>query len=178
MQETNLYTVTIPPMTKALSALSKLLEKAAAHAAQKATERRPAAYYEQALLNDHLIFDQFPFIMQVQRVSDNAKSGAARLAGVEVPVFEDTEKTVAELQARVDKTLAFLQTVTPEQVIGKEDSKIRLPYWDNKHLTAFEYATEYLIPNFYFHFVTAYSILRKNGVDIGKSDYLGVLPLK
>ena len=78
--ETNLYTITVPPFLKALDNLSKILDKAAAHAASKATERRPASYFEQALLNDRLIFDQFPLLMQVQRVSDNAKGGPARLA--------------------------------------------------------------------------------------------------
>src|SRR3989338_9958472 len=79
MSETNLYTTVVPSMMKALGALSKILDKAAAHAASKATERRPASYFEQVLLNDHLIFDQFPLIMQIQRVSDNAKNGPARI---------------------------------------------------------------------------------------------------
>src|SRR5437868_3266436 len=114
--ETNLYTATIPPMRKALSTLSKILDKAAAHAATKATERRPASYFEQALLHDRIIFDQFPLLMQVQRVSDNAKGGAARLAGIEPPKFEDTEKTIDELKARLEKTAAFLDSIKPEQI--------------------------------------------------------------
>jgi len=178
MPETNLYTITVPPVMKALGALSKILDKAAAHAASKATERRPASYFEAALLNDHLIFDQFSLLMQIQRVSDNAKNGVARIAGIEAPKMEDAEKTVAELQARIEKTLAFLKTIKPEQLIGWEEAKVSLPYWNGKSLTGFEYATEYLMPNFYFHLVTAYSILRKNGLDVGKDDYIGGLPLK
>src|SRR3990167_7141771 len=134
--------------------------------------------FEEALLNDRLIFDQFPLANQIRIACDNAKGGAARLAEVEIPAFEDNEKTIAELQARIAKTLAFLKTIKPEQIIGKEGIKVSLSYWDGKSLTGFEYATQYLIPNFRFHVVTAYAILRKNGVPIGKSDYIGVLPLK
>lgn len=173
--ETNLYTVTIPPMMKALGALSKILDKAAAYAESKKTVKRS---FEEALLNDRLIFDQFPFAAQVRIACDNAKGGAARLAEIEIPKFEDDEKTIAELQARIEKTLAFVRSVKPEQVVGKENIKVSLPYWDGKALTGFEYATEYLIPNFSFHVVTAYAILRKSGVDLGKSDYIGGLPLK
>ena len=175
MSETNLYTITVPPMMKALGALSKILDKAAAYAESKKTPKRT---FEEALLNDRLIFDQFSLLMQIQRVSDNAKNGIARIAGIEAPKMEDAEKTVAELQARIEKTLAFLKTIKPEQLIGREEAKVSLPYWNGKSLTGFEYATEYLMPNFYFHLVTAYSILRKNGVDVGKDDYIGGLPLK
>ncbi|OGG63049.1 hypothetical protein A3C21_01195 [Candidatus Kaiserbacteria bacterium RIFCSPHIGHO2_02_FULL_59_21] len=178
MQETNLYTMIIPPMTKAMGALSKILDKAAAHATAKATERRPASYFEERLLQSQLIFDQFPLVMQIQRVSDNAKNGAARLAGIEPPTMEDNEKTVAALKARLQRTSAFLDTIKPEQVIGREDARVTLPYWKDKHLSAFDYATEYLMPNFYFHYATAYSILRANGIEIGKNDYIGGLPLK
>lgn len=176
--ETNLYTITIPVMTKALTALDKMLDKVAAHAETKATERRPGAVHAEALLNDRLIFDQFPFAAQVRIACDNAKGGAARLAEIEAPKFEDNEKTVAELKTRIEKTLAFLGTVKPEQLIGKEDIKISLPYFAGKYFTGFEYATEYLLPNFFFHVTTAYAILRKNGVDIGKADFIGGLPLK
>jgi len=174
-QKTDLYTITIPPIAKALTALSKILDKAAAYAESKKTPKRS---FEEALLNDRLVFDQFPFAAQVRIACDNAKGGAARLAEIEIPKFEDDEKTIAELQARIEKTLAFLKTIKPEQVIGKEGIEVSLPYWDGKHTTGFEYATEYLMPNFRFHVVTAYAILRKNGVPLGKSDYIGALPLK
>lgn len=178
MQQTNLYTVTIPPTTKALATLSGLLDKLSTHAGTKASNRRPAEVHEEALLNDRLVFDQFDFKRQVQIACDNAKGLAARLAEVEIPAFEDTEKTVAELKTRIDKTIAFLQTIKEEQVAGKEGIQVVLPYWNGKHMTGFEYAIEYAIPNFYFHVTTAYAILRKNGIDIGKSDFIGNLPLK
>ena len=177
-QETNLYTITVPVMQKALQALDKILDKVTEMAATKALERRPAPYFEDALLQSRLVFDQFPFIAQVRIACDNAKGGAARLAEVEIPAFEDNEKTVAELKARIEKTLAFLTTIKPEQLIGKENIKVTLPYWSGKHTTGFEYVTEYLLPNFFFHITTAYAILRKNGVPLGKSDYIGGLPLK
>ncbi len=178
MQETNLYTVSIPPMIKALSALSGILDKLSSHAKGKQLEWHPAGMQEEALLSSRLISDQFPFIRQVQVACDNAKVAAARLAGIEIPKFEDNEKTVAELKARIDKTIAFVKTIKPEQIIGKDGIDISLPYWGGKHLTGFDYVTEYLMPNFYFHVTTAYAILRMNGVDIGKADYMGELPLK
>jgi uncharacterized protein len=176
--ETNLYSITLPPLKKGTLALFRILDKAAKHVETKATERRPSSYFEERLLQSHLIFDQFPLLMQIQRVSDNAKNGAARLAGIEAPGMEDVEKTIKELQVRLQKTADFIDTIPAEQVIGQESRKIVLPYWGGKHLTAFEYATEYLIPNFNFHYATAYSILRMNGIDVGKEDYIGGLPLK
>lgn len=178
MQETNLYTITIPPMIKSLTALSRLLDKASKHAEGKQPAWLPKGYMEQALLNDRIIFDQFPFKQQVQIACDNAKGCAARLAGIKNPVHKDTEKTVKEIKARIDKTVAFLKKIKPAQIIGKEDVKISLPYWRGKHMTAGEYVAQYLIPNFYFHVTTAYTILRKNGITVGKDDYLTDLPLK
>ncbi len=176
--ETTLYTITIPPIKASLQSLSHLLDKTAAHAAAKATERHSAAFFEDALLQSRLIFDQFPLLRQVQIACDNAKGVAARLAEIDNPKFEDTEKTIPELQARIARTIAFLDTVQPEQIAGKEDIRISLPYWHEKSLSGYEYATRYLIPNFYFHVATAYSILRSNGLTIGKSDYIGELPLE
>jgi hypothetical protein len=177
-QQTNLYTVTVPPMIKSLTALSGILDKLSAHAGKKQLEWHPAGMQEEALLSSRLISDQFPFIRQVQVACDNAKGGAARLAEIEIPKFEDTEKTVAELKARIDKTIAFVKTIKPGQIIGKEGIEISLPYWDGKKMSGFDYATQQLLPNFYFHVTTAYAILRMNGVDLGKSDYMGDLPLK
>lgn len=178
MNETNLYTITIPPMMRALKNLSLLISKAAAHAETKGTERHPASKHLEALLSDRLVFDQFNFIRQVQIASDNAKGTACRLAGIEIPKYEDTEKTDMELIARIEKTLEFLKTIKPEQIIGKENAQIVMPYHQDKYLTGFEYATEYALLNFYFHITTAYSILRKNGVNIGKRDFIGELPLR
>ncbi len=162
-------------MIKALGALSGILDKAAKHADSKKTSW---AQFEESLLQSRLVFDQFPFVRQVQIVCDSAKGTAGRLAEIEQPKFEDNEKTIADLQERINKTLAFLKTIKPEQVIGKEGIKVSLPYWPDKYMTGFEYVTEYSIGNFFFHMTTAYSILRKNGVEIGKDDYRGQLPLK
>lgn len=175
MQETNLYTITFPPLIKALKALSGVLDKAGKHSTSKKLSWMD---FEEALMHDRLIFDQFPFVRQVQTACDNAKGAAGHLAKMDVPVFEDNEKTVEELKARIDKTLKFLKTVKPADVIGKEGEKVVIKYWPDKHMTGFEYVTEFLIPNFYFHVTTAYSIMRKNGVDIGKEDFMGGLPLK
>jgi hypothetical protein len=178
MHETNLYTVTVIPFTKTLTALSKLLDKVDTHAKSKQLEWHPAGMQEDALLQSRLISDQFPFVRQVQVACDNAKNGVARIAEVEAPKMEDTEKTIAELKARIDATVKFLKSIKPEQIIGKEDVKIALPYWGGKHMPAFDYVTQYLLANFYFHVTTAYSIMRKNGVQIGKGDFTGDLDLK
>ena len=175
MQETNLYTVTIPPMIKTLKAFSGILDKAAAHSESKKLSWMD---FESSLLVDKIIFDQFNFTKQVQIASDNAKGIAARLAEIEIPKFEDNEATIAELKARVEKTVAFLETIKPEQIIGKEEVKVTLSYFPGKFMTGFDYVTGYAIPNFYFHITTAYDILRKNGVDIGKGDYTGALPFQ
>jgi hypothetical protein len=180
MQETNVYTTTILPMMRTLEALSKIIDKGIAFAATKKTERMD---FTEALLNDRLIFDQHPFVRQVQIACDMGKGAAARLSKQEPPSMPDTEKTAAELQARIQKTLDFMKTVSPESVIGNEDAIITMPPYYKKQyggekLTGYEYATMYALPNFYFHVTTAYAILRKNGVQLGKSDYLGPLPLK
>src|SRR3989338_6068311 len=128
MQQTNLYAVTIPPMMKALGALPKWMDKAVVHAKSKGTERHPGSKHLASLLNDRLVFDQFNFTRQVQVACDNAKGGAARLAEIEIPAYEDNEKTVDELKARIEKIIAFLKTIKPEQITGKEGIKISLPY--------------------------------------------------
>lgn len=171
---TNLYTMTVPVFIKSLEALSDILKKAEAHAAAHSTPKRD---YAEALLNDRLVFDQFPLVRQVQIATDNAKNCLKRLGDIDVPTFDDTEKTFAELQARIAKTIELLKSVPESAIAGKEDVRVSLPYWDGKSLSGFEYTTQYLIPNFFFHMTTAYAILRKNGVAIGKSDFTGELPL-
>lgn len=176
----NLYTATIVPMIRTLEGLSTLLDKAVAFAATKKTERMD---FTETLLNDRLIFDQYPFIRQIQIACDNGKAAAARLSGQEPPSMPDTEKTAEELKVRIQKTLDFMKSVPPESVVGNEDIVIKMPPYYKKQyggetLVGYEYAMYYSIPNFYFHVTTAYAILRKNGVPLGKSDYLGPLPLK
>lgn len=175
-QETNLYTITVPPMMKSLKALSTILDKAEKHAKGKQLGWHPKGMQESALLNSRLIADQFHFIRQVQVACDNAKGGAARIAGIEPPKFPDEEKTFKELKTRVNKTLAFLKTIKPQQLAGQEGRTVSLAFEPKKKMTAFGYTTGYLIPNFYFHVSTAYNILRANGVQIGKSDYIGGMP--
>ena len=172
--QTTLYTMTIPIFIQSLEALSAVLTKAEAYAKEKSSPKRD---FSDALLNDRIVFDQYPLIRQVQIATDNAKNSAKRLGGIEAPVFEDTEKTFAELQERIAKTITFIKSVPKEAIEGKEDVRVSLPYWDGKSLSGFEYATQYLIPNFFFHVTTAYAIVRKNGVTIGKSDFTGPLPL-
>lgn len=178
MSQTNLYTVSVPPMLKTLKALSAILDKSMAHVETKASERQPAAKHMENLLNQRLVFDQFPLVRQIQIACDNAKGAVGRLAEIEIPKFEDNEQTVEELKERIAKTIKILESVKPEQIIGKEDIKIMLPYFANKYFTGLEYVTEYLMPNFFFHITTAYAILRKNGVNVGKTDYMGALSLK
>ncbi len=174
--ETNLYTVTVTPMINMLENLSGILEKASSFAKSKQLEWHPEGMQESSLLNSHILFDQFPFIRQVQIACDNAKNGVSRLSGIEAPKHEDTEKTFSELKARIEKTVDFLKTIKPETVIGQEERKITLQFFPGKYLSGLDYATLYLMPNFYFHVVTAYSILRKNGVEVGKGDYLNNIP--
>ncbi len=178
MQQTNLYSISIPVMMKALKALSAILDKSMAHAQTKATERQPGSQHMEALLQDRLVFDQFALVRQIQIACDNAKGAVGRLAEIEVPKFEDNEKSLEEVQARIAKTIKILESVKPEQIEGKEDIKVTMPYFAGKYFTGFEYVVEYLLPNFFFHVTTAYSILRKNGVNIGKTDFIGGLPLK
>lgn len=162
-------------MIKSLEALSGVLEKAASHADTRKTANRS---YEEWLLNDRIVFDQFPLVRQVQIATDNAKNSVKRLTGVDVPVFEDTENTFAQLQERIKKTVDLLKSVDEDAVNASVESRVSLPYWGDKSLSGYQYGIEYLIPNFYFHVTTAYAIIRKNGVALGKSDYMGPLPLK
>jgi hypothetical protein len=175
-EETNLYTITVPPMMKSLKALSMIFDKADAHAKGKQLSWHPKGMQESALLHSRLIADQFELIRQVQVACDNAKNGVARIAGIKAPAFPDKESTIKELRARIDKTVKFLKTVKPDQMIGQEGNKVSMQWEPKKMMTAFGYATGYLIPNFYFHVTTAYSILRSNGIQIGKSDYIGGMP--
>lgn len=161
------YDASIPVFQQALKSLSGLLVKAEAHAVEKGLEVN-------LLLNASLAPDMFSFIRQVQIASDHAKGAAARLSGVEMPKYEDTEKTVAELQARLQKTQDFIATVKPEQFIGAENRAIKLVYpWATYDFTGQRYLSYWALPNFFFHVTTAYNILRHQGVAIGKADFLG-----
>ncbi len=165
------YEMTVPLFTKALHSVDRLLTKAEAYVQEKGLP-------ESDILEARLAPDMFPFIKQVRMVSDNAKGASSRMAGVVPPSFEDTEVTFADLHARVAKTLEFLKTLSPEQFEGAGDRKVELAYFKDKHFIGHDYLMHYGLPNFYFHFTTVYAILRMKGLTIGKTDYIGMLPLK
>ncbi len=163
----SLYQTAIPPMVQILTALSGVLDKGAAHCEAKKID-------PQVLLTARLYPDMFPLTRQVQIASDSAKGAGARLAGVEVPSFPDTETTFPELTARIAKTVDFLHSVKPEQVDGAETREVVLKLGNEPtKFTAQQYLLRFAYPNFYFHVTTAYDILRHSGVDVGKRDYLG-----
>lgn len=163
----SMYLASIPPILRALTNLRAILEKAAAHAEARKIE-------PSVLINARLYPDMFPLSRQVQIATDNAKGAASRLAGTEPPKYEDNESTFPELVARIDKTIALLETFKPGQIDGSEDKTITLPMHD-RTLTfkGMPYLLDYVLPNIYFHVTTAYDILRHNGVEIGKKDFLG-----
>lgn len=157
-------------MSKMLRNLDRWLEKAVAHAESRSFEPNN-------LVAMRLAPDQFPLVRQVQAACDAAKAGVARLAGVEVPSHPDTETTIEELRGRIAKTLAFLETIGPDKLEGREDAEVVLPFLDDKKIKGADYLYEFAQPNFYFHATTAYAILRHAGVEVGKRDYLGSLKL-
>ena len=166
-----LYEITVPQFTKMLHNLSLMMDKAM----QNSVERK---FEMDVLLNSRLAPDQFNFIRQVQIACDTAKFYAARMTGKEAPAHEDTEKTLPELKARIETVIGYLNSFKAEDFKGAEERKISQPRWEGKYLTGFEFATQHAIPNVYFHVATAYSILRHNGVPVGKKDFLGEMPYK
>ncbi len=166
-----LYDITVPQFTKMLKNLNLILDKAATFADAKKIDM-------DVLLNARLAPDQFPLMRQLQIACDTAKLGAARLAGKEAPMHEDTQKTLPEIKARIQDVITYLGTFKAEDFQGAHERKITQPRWEGKYLTGAEYATEHALPNIYFHITTAYSILRHNGVEVGKKDYLGEMPFK
>ncbi|XQE65120.1 DUF1993 domain-containing protein [Pseudomonas sp. P3C3] len=163
----SLYQASVPVFVRMFGNLSAILDKAAAYA--EARKIDPAV-----LLNARLAPDMHPLTRQIQIASDAAKGCAARLAGVEVPSFADSESTFAELQARIAKTLAFINGLTPAQIDSGEGREVvlKVPGAELK-FKGEDYLLHFVLPNFYFHITTAYAILRHNGLDIGKMDYLG-----
>ena len=163
----SLYQASAPRFVNTLNNLSAILDRAQAHA--EARKIDPAA-----LTSFRLYPDMFPLTRQVQIACDAAKGAVARLAGVEIPKHEDTEQTFAELKARIEKTVEFIKTIKPAQVDGSEDKEIalRLGGQDVK-FKGMQYLLGFAHPNFYFHVTTAYNILRHNGVEVGKKDYIG-----
>jgi hypothetical protein len=117
--------------------------------------------------------DQYPFVRQVQSACDSAKAGAARLTGKEPPKHPDTETTIEELHARLRTVIAYLETFKAEEFAQSDARPIDLPFMEGKAILGHDYVTELMLPNFYFHLTTAYAILRHNGVDVGKMDFIG-----
>jgi uncharacterized protein len=165
----SLYDISIPGLSRGLSNLSAILDKAAAHAAAKK--------YDSAVLTQLRLFpDMHPLIRQVQIACDTAKGAAGRLAGVDIPKHEDTESTLDELKQRIAKTLDFLKTVSTDQVNSAESRAIEIKFPNGAwKFTALSYISDFALPNFYFHESIVYALLRKSGVEIGKSDFLGAI---
>jgi len=163
----SMYDVSIPIFTLSLNNLSAILDKADAHTEAKKVDPK-------VLPGTRLIADMLPLSAQIQIACDTAKGAAARLAGVEVPKHEDTEATIPELKARVAKTLEFIKTIKAEQLQGAETREIVMQFPQNTlKFTGLNYLTNFVLPNFFFHMTIAYALLRKNGVDLGKRDFLG-----
>jgi hypothetical protein len=163
----SLYDLSIPVFTLSLSNLSAILDKAASYSEAKKIDPK-------VMPQSRLIADMLPLSAQIQIACDTAKGAAARLAGVEAPKHEDNETTLAELKARVGKTLDFIKGIKPEQLQGAESREIVLQFPNaTLKFNGKNYLANFVIPNLFFHVTMAYALLRKNGVDLGKRDFLG-----
>jgi hypothetical protein len=169
MDTTLLYNLVIRENTQMLKNLSAWLNKAAEHA--KSKENGDVA----TLLSQRLVFDQFPLLKQIQSTCDSAKFAAARLTGKEPPKHPDTETTFEQLQTRIQSVIAYLNTYKPEDFKNTATQKIQQSWMQGKYLEPMDYLTQMALPNFFFHATTAYAIMRANGVDIGKEDFIGEL---
>ncbi|WP_446810432.1 DUF1993 domain-containing protein [Methylomonas sp. 2BW1-5-20] len=163
----SMYVATVPPITRSLTNLRAILEKAAAFAEARKIE-------PSVLINARLYPDMYPLARQVQIATDVAKGAVSRLAGLEPPKYDDNEVTFPDLLARIDKTLALLASFAPAQLEGTEDKTVLVPMRDKTAtFQGLSYLLDFVLPNVYFHVATAYAILRHNGVEIGKRDFLG-----
>lgn len=163
----NMYETTIPTLKRNLNNLATILKKGEEHADAKKIEHA-------VFLNARLFPDMYPLTRQVQIATDMSKGAAARLAGIEIPSYEDNETTFAELHARIAKTIAFIESVKPAQFEGSESREVTITIRKvDLKFTGQDYLFKWVIPNVYFHVTTAYNILRHNGVELGKSDFLG-----
>ena len=167
----SLYEASVPQLKKMLDNLGKWLETAASHAQKK-------SFDPNSLLTARLAPDQYPLVRQIQSACDGAKLAAARLTGKEAPKHADTEQTMDEIRARIHACTAYLDTFKAADFAGAETRTIELPFLEGKVLSGNEYLFAMVLPNFYFHVTTAYAILRHNGVDIGKRDFIGSLELR
>jgi hypothetical protein len=155
-----------------LNALSAILDKTETYAKAKSIDPT-------VLLNARLFPDMFAFTRQVQSACDQAKNGGARLAGIEPPSYEDNEKTIADLKARIFKTVVFVKTLDAKKINESAEREITFPLGPNQgHMKGADYLNHFVLPNFYFHVTTAYDILRHCGVEIGKRDFIGTIPMR
>ena len=162
----SMYNTSVPVLKHMLGSLSTILKKAVEHAEAKKID--PSVF-----TSARLFPDMFALTRQVQIATDQAKGCAARLAGVDIPKFEDNEASFDELQARIAKTIAFLDSIKAEQIDGSEEREIKLQLHERTlEYKGQDYLNRWVLPNFYFHVATAYNILRHNGVEIGKKDFL------
>ena len=163
----SMYAASVPRFVAMLSATSSILDKAQAFADSRKIGPN-------VLAGTRLFPDMLTMGRQVQIACDHAKGATARLAGVDNPKFEDSEQTIAELKERIAKTIAFMQSISASQIDGSEERDIALTIGGHDlKFKGLEYLLGFALPNFYFHLVTAYNLLRHNGVDIGKGDYMG-----
>lgn len=167
----SIHQQTAQQFSSMLSNTLKFLDKAEEHAKAKKFEA-------QVFLNQRLAPDMYPLTKQIQITTDNAKNGIARLAGKEAPKYEDNEKTIDELRERLKKTIAYLGTFKADDFRGAEDRRVTLPWAPDKHMIGSEYLVQMLIPNFYFHAMATYAILRNSGVDVGKTDFIGNINMR
>ena len=163
----SIYSAAIPVFKQILNSLSAILDKAESHVGDKKIDPN-------ALLNFRLYPDMLPFVRQIQIATDFAKGCGARLAGVDVPPYEDSEQSFAELKARIAKTVAFIDALPQASIDGSETRAITTGSGEKtKHFTGQTYLFHYALPHFFFHATTAYDILRHNGIDVGKKDFIG-----
>jgi uncharacterized protein len=165
------YYASLLEMKKLLGSLDNCLEKAVADATAK-------KYDVNLLLQCRLAPNMFPFVRQVQAACDQAKYAAGRCTGKELPAHPDTEQTVEQLRARIANVVAYLGEFTAADFSAIDSRTVTTPRWEGKSMTAADYFTEHAQPNFFFHFSMAYALLRHNGVDVGKRDFLGALSFR
>jgi hypothetical protein len=161
----------VPQYAKMLHNLEGWLDKATAFAEKK-------GFPVDTLVNARLAPDMYSLDRQIQSACDTAKFSAAYLSGKQAPAHPDTEKTFAELRARIKSCLAFLETVTAADLAGAEERKVSPKFLQGKWVRGDQYLLQMSLPNFYFHVTTAYAILRHNGVDLGKTDFIGGMPVR
>lgn len=166
-----LYDLTIPQFAKMLGNLEAILMKGQAYADAKKFDMA-------VLLQSRLAPDQFPLYRQIQIACDTMKLGVSRITQKEAPTHDDNATSMAELRQRIQEVIAYLGTFSAHDFAKAAEIKVTTPRWEGKWMYGNEFAIHHVIPNAYFHITTAYSILRHNGVDIGKKDYLGEIPFK